>query len=131
MEKKIKHLEFIQLVITRMNSNSFLLKGWTVTLVVALFAFDISKTDIKFIKIAFLPVILFWILDGYFLYQERLFRRGVYEEVRLKDEADIDFSMKRKRSMVKFLDALFSKTLTLFYGLLGIAISYILSKGGF
>ena len=31
-ENKRKHLEFIQQVITRMNANSFLIKGWAVTL---------------------------------------------------------------------------------------------------
>jgi hypothetical protein len=37
-EKKLKHLEFIQGVISRMASNLFLLKGWTITLIAALFA---------------------------------------------------------------------------------------------
>jgi hypothetical protein len=36
-ENKRKHLEFIQGVITRMNTSSFLIKGWTITLVSALF----------------------------------------------------------------------------------------------
>lgn len=130
MEKKMKHLDFIQLVITRMNANSFLLKGWAVTLVVALFALDISRTSISFVKISFLPAILFWVLDGYFLYQERLFKE-LYDEVRLKNESHIDFSMKRASSIIKFFDALFSKTLTLFYGALIITIAYILSRGGF
>lgn len=130
MEKKIKHLEFIQLIITRMNTNSFLLKGWAVTLVVALFALNISKTSIGFIKTSFLPVILFWVLDGYFLYQERLFRE-LYNEVRLKDELQIDFSMKRTSSTRKFIEALLSKTLTLFYGALIVTTAYILFRGGF
>jgi hypothetical protein len=38
MESKLKHLEFIQNVITRMNTNSFLIKVWVATLVSALFA---------------------------------------------------------------------------------------------
>ena len=37
-DKKLKHLEFVQNVITRMNTNSFLIKGWSVTLVAAIFA---------------------------------------------------------------------------------------------
>ena len=32
-ENKLKHLEFIQNIITRMNSNSFVIKGWSITLV--------------------------------------------------------------------------------------------------
>jgi len=130
MEKKMKHLDFLQLVITRMNANSFLLKGWAVTLVVALFALDISKTSVNFIKISFLPAILFWILDGYFLYQERLFRE-LYDNVRLRDESQIDFSMKRASSIRKFFGAVLSKTLTLFYGALIITTAFILFKGGF
>ena len=39
MEKKLKHLEFIQEIINRMARNSFMLKGWTVILVGAIVAF--------------------------------------------------------------------------------------------
>lgn len=37
-EDLLKHLEFIQYIINRMAKNSFLLKGWTVTIVAAFFA---------------------------------------------------------------------------------------------
>jgi hypothetical protein len=37
-DNKIKHLEFIQGVITRMNANSFQIKGWSVTITAALLA---------------------------------------------------------------------------------------------
>ena len=36
MESKIEHLKMIQGIITRMNTNSFQIKGWTITLVSAL-----------------------------------------------------------------------------------------------
>ena len=39
MDKKLKHLEMVQGVINRMASNSFMLKGWAVTLVAGIFAF--------------------------------------------------------------------------------------------
>ncbi len=130
MEKKMKHLDFLQLVITRMNANSFLLKGWAVTLLIALFALDISKANMNFIKITLIPIFLFWMLDGYFLYQERLFR-DLYDEIRKRKEEDIDFSMKRKSSFLDYLDATFSKTLSLFYGAMLIVVVYFLSVGGF
>ena len=38
MQSKLAHLQLVQAVITRMGSNSFLLKAWSVTLVAALFA---------------------------------------------------------------------------------------------
>ena len=43
MENKIKHLEFIQTVITRMNQNSFQIKGWMITIVSALLALYASS----------------------------------------------------------------------------------------
>ena len=93
MERKLKHLEMIQSIINRMASNSFWLKGWSLTLVAALIALSVSQTASLFALVAVLPCLVFWGLDGYFLRQERLFRR-VYDEVRIKNPEEIDFSMK-------------------------------------
>ena len=92
MERKGKHLEFIQGTVNRLSTNSFLLKGWSVVLVSALFALASADFNLYFIYLAWFPAIAFWILDGYFLWQERLFRR-LYDHVRSLDEHDIDFSM--------------------------------------
>ena len=74
MDTKIKHLELIQSVINRMASNSFLLKGWAVTLVSALFVLADKQAKPQFILIAYIPIAAFWILDGYYLSLERKFR---------------------------------------------------------
>ncbi|MES9857457.1 MAG: hypothetical protein ABW166_12740 [Sedimenticola sp.] len=92
MEAKLKHLEIIQGVITRMAQNSFLLKGWSVTLTAALFALAAKDANTRFVVIALLPALVFWGLDGYFLRQERLFRK-VYDQVRVRSPELIDFSM--------------------------------------
>lgn len=93
MDKKLKHLEMIQAVISRMAGNSFLLKGWSVTLTAAVFALASNKNShALLVLIALLPVTMFWWLDGYFLHQERLFRK-LYDHVRLQKEEEIDFSM--------------------------------------
>lgn len=44
-EYKVKHLEFIQNVITRMNTNSFQIKEWTVTITSALLAIFAAKSN--------------------------------------------------------------------------------------
>ena len=77
---KIKHLEFIQSVITRMNTNSFQIKGLTITIVSALIALYVSSMNLSLIIVAATPVIIFWFLDSYYLQQERKFR-GVYNDV--------------------------------------------------
>ena len=93
MEDKTKHLEFIQGVVNRMAHNSFLLKGWTVALVTGLTALSAAaEQKIWFVLISFIPVFAFWGLDGYFLWQERLFR-AVYDHVRQKHDGNIDFAM--------------------------------------
>src|SRR5438105_6535541 len=92
MENKQKHLEFIQSAVGRMASNLFLLKGWTITLLAALFALAAKDSNKVYFLIAYLPALMFWMLDGYFLSQERRFR-ALYDMVRTLEEGDIDFSM--------------------------------------
>ena len=79
-EDKRKHLEFIQNIITRMNTNSFQIKNLTVTIVAALIAVYASTLKISFIFIGIAPTLIFWFLDTYYLQQERKFR-GVYNDV--------------------------------------------------
>lgn len=79
-EEKIKHLEFIQNVITRMNTNSFQIKGWNITIVSAILAIFASTKNIYFLLSAIFPSVIFWFLDTYYLMQERKFR-GLYNDV--------------------------------------------------
>ena len=93
MEDKRKHLELVQGVINRMASNSFMLKGWAVTLVAGIFALAGKDTDKLYFLVAYVPIIIFWGLDAYYLLQERLYR-SLYDKVRQTDENNIDFSLK-------------------------------------
>lgn len=76
-----KHLEFIQNAISRMSQNSYLLKGWTVTLVAATFAVSVSVASVWLVAAALLPTVAFALLDARYLREERLFRR-LYDAVR-------------------------------------------------
>jgi hypothetical protein len=79
-DEEVKHLEFIQGVITRMNSNSFQMKGWMVAIVSALLAIYADKQNPTYALVAILPTLIFWGLDTYYLWQERKFR-GLYNDV--------------------------------------------------
>jgi len=79
-EYKMKHLEFIQGIITRMNTNSFQIKSWSITINAALLALYASNNNEKYLLIAIAPTLLFWFLDSYYLQQERKFC-GVYNDV--------------------------------------------------
>ncbi len=121
MDRKLKHLDFIQGVINRLSTNSFLLKGWSVILVSALFALSANNSKIAFILLAFIPAIVFWGLDGYFLALEREYRR-LYDNVRNHKPDDIDFSMKIPSVNDGWAGATFSMTLLAFHGALIFAI---------
>ena len=117
-EKVIKHLEFIQNVITRMNSNSFLIKGWTITLVSALFALASSDTNLNYVLISYIAIPVFWVIDGFFISTERQYC-DLYNEVRLKKEDEIDFDMdasKFNTGKNTWVSGILSKTLIPFYG---------------
>lgn len=79
-ENKLKHLEFIQNIITRMNTNSFQIRALTVTIVSALIVLYVSSDILSLIIIALVPTTTFWFLDTYYLQQERKFR-GIYDDV--------------------------------------------------
>ena len=120
MDKKTKHMEFIQGVINRLSQNSFLLKGWSVVLISALFALSATDSNPAFIFLAYIPAIIFWGLDGYFLWEERKYR-ALYDHVRNLDENEINFSMDTSgvKDKVKGWEAaIFSKTLIPFHGVL-------------
>lgn len=72
-EFMLKEIEIIQDIIKRMAYNSFLIKGWTITLVVGILLLKGPGT--YQILLTFIPLIAFWYLDAYFLRQERLFRK--------------------------------------------------------
>ena len=128
MECKLKHLDLIQGVINRMASNSFSLKNWTIVLVSALFALAARYSDANYVIIAFLPASGFWLLDGYFLRQERLYRK-LYDRVRKLQETDIDFSMNTKdfvSEVDSWLCVCLSNTLLIFHGFVIVTIFVVM-----
>lgn len=120
---KHKHLEFVQTAVNRMAGNLFLLKGWSITLIAALFALAAKDSNQFYILIAYFPLFIFWSLDGYFLSQERKFR-ALYDHVRKLDEAQIDFSMDTQpfasQHRNTWLGAMSSQTLVIYY--VGLAV---------
>ena len=129
-ERRLKHLEFIQGVINRLSTNSFLLKGWSVVLVSALFALSAADSQPIFALLACIPAVVFWGLDGFFLWQERLYR-NLYNEVRQQEVENVDFSMsiekfKNGKDLPTWLRATFSKTLVPFHFVLIISIGLVM-----
>lgn len=80
-DKILKHLEFVQNTINRMSTNSFLIKGWAITLIGIIFGLNKLEGNYLFefsnynfpveITIIILIILLFWFTNAYFLQQER------------------------------------------------------------
>ena len=132
---KIKHLEFIQSTITRMNQNSFQIKGWMITLVSALLALYASSEKVVYILIAIVPAIVFWLLDAYYLQQERRFR-GVYNDVAGLSPDDSRINVREFEMPIQkyqcgkycYFNVLFSRTIFPLYGIVivGLVIAFAL-----
>ena len=121
MEKKMKYLEMIQSIISRMASNSFSLKGWAITIVSGIFALSSKDADKFYSIVAYIPIIGFWGLDAYYLLQERLYR-ALYDKVRVinEKEEDVTFNMDTSpeefhNSNNNYLGCFFSDKLCWFY----------------
>ena len=84
----IDHLNIIESAITRMAGNSLQIKCWSLAIVSA--AIVLSRSVI--IVACVLPVMLFCYLDVNYLSLEKAYR-NLYDEVRQKDDSEIDFSM--------------------------------------
>lgn len=117
MEAKLKHLEFIEAVLTRMSTNSFLFKGWAITIASALSGFAAVDSKHGLLVIALVATLMFWALDGYYLWLERCFI-ALYDVVASKDESDIDFSMKidKSKALRRWFTTCWRPHLWVFYG---------------
>lgn len=117
-QARTAHLGFIQGVINRMGLNSFLAKGWTATMTAAIFTLSDRGNDQRFILIALFPVAVFWVLDAYYLHQEKLYRK-LYEKVAEGKVPSDKFTLDAKGLAGKVpnvIQVFLSKTLLLFYG---------------
>lgn len=73
-EERRKHLEFVQAVITRQAGNSFLVKGWALTVATAVYGYAASEDRWAVAAVGAAAMLAFWYIDGFYLRQERLYR---------------------------------------------------------
>lgn len=79
--------------------------------------------------IAFLPLVAFWLLDAFFLHQERLFR-ALYiknSQTPLNTPSDLSFDTRPVRDQVDgWFKTIFSTSLFIFHGLMAFMILAII-----
>ena len=119
MEKDelFKEIDLIQGCINRMAQNSFMLKGWALTIFAGVTAFTKAQNfsdPVTLIFTTIVPFVCFWILDTFFLQTEN-------EEMLINRKAnntDGQYDLNPRRFKVEcFLKVMFSITMVLFYGI--------------
>jgi hypothetical protein len=130
---RVKHMEIIQAVVARLAGNSFLLKGWALTLTVAILGFAVNKNSAALALVALIPTIIFWGLDSYYLHTEWLFRE-LHRKVRDPESGtkpffmgvtDEDFVKSLPKGARSQWTTLWRPTLSSFYGALGAATTAV------
>jgi len=118
-----KEIDLIQACINRMAHNSFLIKGWALTIITVVLALTEKNIDpIYLCLVIFIPLISFWYLDAFFLQTEKMYRK-MYEWVlqsRPKNELEYlyDLNPHRFKDQVDSMaNVMRSITLRVFYGI--------------
>lgn len=132
-----KEIDLIQARITRMANNSFLLKGWTVSLiavVLALFGKDCDPAALGLVLLV--PLVSFWYLDAFFVRTEKMYRtlyKWVIEKRQAGDMShQYDLNPHRFSDQVPSMrDTMLSVTLKPFYGLLAVLTLGVIAGSGF
>lgn len=139
-----KEIELIQACINRMAQNSFMIKGWTISLVAVVLALLPETVDFSLLSaICIISTICFWFLDAFYLKTEKLYRKK-YEWVIARRIETLEFSydlnpynsgmwLPEKNGTVKsvpcIVRVMFTKTLTPIYcPLLALSIIYLISN---
>lgn len=122
-EAYFQELQSIQTIIERQANNSSKIKGWTVTLVVAVILFRTGNIQTL---LGYVPLVAFWYLDSYYLKQERNYRK-LHDWVR-KERLDSNkrfFDMNASRfneNTESIFRIMCSKIQIVFYGVIAISL---------
>jgi len=130
---KIKYLEMIEGIISRLASHSFSIKNWFVISLGGLLLFCLNHSGNKGLGVAFVVTIAFYLIDAYYLFLERCFRKK-YNQA-LSGECDLfDLDIRAIKNEISMWSAMKSLSLLLYFVtfilllLLGIIANYTALK---
>lgn len=99
MEEIHKEIDLIQSCITRMAQNSFMVKGWFVSLYAVVLALLPEKINLFLLCTVLIMVnLMFWYLDAFFLRTEKIYRK-IYDwvlEMRPKNNRELLYQLNPK-----------------------------------
>ena len=133
---KIEYLQMIQNAISRMSTSSALFKGFSATIVAGISMISYCQQNTTVIILSFLPVVLFAILDTYYLLLEKRLRY-LYNLVR-EGNHPCDYNMKldhkkvedKKSAEIRVVDCIKSFSIWPFYlTMILVLLTVVIMKG--
>jgi hypothetical protein len=115
--KVVEHLKMIQPIITRMSSAMLSIKAFSLTTFSLLVGLAIKDKILEVFFIVFPLILIFGILDSFYLWQERLYR-SLYNDTRTDDKTDFNMNVKKYKKTIKYFSCIKSIAILPFYGLL-------------
>lgn len=114
---KVEYLQMIQEPISRMSTASAIIKGFSATIVSGIASLTYYEVKATVLALSFAPVVLFALLDIYYLKLEKKYR-FLFNQVR-RDEHPVDFAMEltkdNKIAKSRVWDCVKSPSIWLFY----------------
>jgi len=130
MEITQTHINTLQSIISRHANYSLNCKAWCVTVITAMIIFFYEERQTINSFIFLLPIIVFYLLDCFYLGLERLFKQNYNDFIKKlqtdsKIEKDIKISTKGKNKFIFFLKGFVSFSTTPIYLVMCIFIFFI------
>jgi hypothetical protein len=116
--ERIKHLEMIQAVVSRLANEAALIRGWALTVSAAFFGFAAKDDRWQVAAVGMLPVVAFWGLNTYYLRAERQYR-ALHDRVRQVGSTVEPFSMDARGEKVdSWWTTIWAPVIAAFYGVI-------------
>jgi hypothetical protein len=119
-ENTREYLKMLQVIITRLNTNSFQIKTIATTIITSFMVFMYEKNQDKIVNFTICVIVfMFWVLDTYFLRSEKAYRKKYNETVYVNNHDngkkckiyDLDITEKLKEKDILFCKVMVSKTI--------------------
>jgi hypothetical protein len=115
--KVVEHLKMIQPIITRMSSTMLSIKVFSLTTFSLLIGLAIKDKILEIVFIVFPLILIFGVLDAFYLWQEKLYR-SLYDDTRISDKTAFCMDVKKYKKTIGYFSNIKSVAIWPFYGLL-------------
>jgi hypothetical protein len=112
--KVIEHLKLIQPIITRMNSSSFSIKGYSLIIFSAFIIYAFKEHCIPVYIVSYFLLFLLSLIDRFYLWQERLFKK-LYDYISKQSTTDFSMNRDKQKKEIKYRKTFFSISIFPFY----------------